>query len=225
MRLPPTRAARLVARPNRFLVLADLGGRQARCHCPNPGRMGELLVPGAALRVAERAPTPATTHDALLVRHGRAWVGLDTRMAPRLFAEAVASGRAPGFEGPLEPEVAVEGSRLDFRLPGPRPGYVEVKSSSLVVGGEARFPDAPSERAARHARLLARLARRGRRAVLAFVVVRPDAEGFAPQEATDPVFARALRHAARAGVEVRAFRCATTARSLEVRDEVPVRLG
>jgi sugar fermentation stimulation protein A len=179
-------------------------------------------VQGAALRVAA-APRRglATRHDALLVRHRGVWVGLDTRRGSGLFAEAVAAGRVPGVEGPLRPEVALDGSRLDFAFPG---GFAEVKSASLVVEGEARFPDAPSERAARHAQVLARQARRGRRAVLAFVILRPDARSLAPHAEADPRFARALRSAARAGVEVRAFRCASSVRGLEVVEEVPVRL-
>lgn len=220
MRLPPTARATFVARPNRFLVLADVGGGQVRCFCANPGRMGELLVRGAELRVAPRAATPATDHDALLVRHGRAWVGLDTRAAPRLFAEGVEEGRVAGIEGPLRAEVPVGASRIDFALPGQ--GLVEVKCVSLVAEGEARFPDAPSERAVRHALVLARHARKGRRAVLAFVIVRPDADTFAAQKSPDPLFARALRSAARAGVEVRAWRCATGTARMELREEVAV---
>jgi sugar fermentation stimulation protein A len=122
----------------------------------------------------------------------------------------------------VQAEVPVRGSRLDFRLEGERPALVEVKSVSLVIDRIARFPDAPSERAARHARVLAAEARRGQRAVLAFAVVRPDAEALAPNAPADPAFARALRHAMRAGVEVRAWRCEMDPGGARLTGEVPV---
>ena len=233
MRLPATRPARFLARPNRFVVEAEVEGRAVRAYCANPGRLRELLVPGTPLRVRRRAAPaprpgvapPTTTHDAVLARDGRTWVGLDTRLASGLFAEGAAAGRLPGFRGRLEAEVPVGRSRLDFRLHGRWPALVEVKCASLVVDGVARFPDAPSERATRHARVLASHARRGNRASLVFIIVRPDAEAFAPLEDVDPHFAAALRRAHRAGVEVRAFRCATTPREVRVQDEVPVHLG
>ena len=37
------------ARPNRFLALVELQGELQRCHVPNTGRLGELLLPGAAM--------------------------------------------------------------------------------------------------------------------------------------------------------------------------------
>ncbi len=35
-----------LTRPNRFLVIAQAGNRELPCHCPNSGRMGEILLPG-----------------------------------------------------------------------------------------------------------------------------------------------------------------------------------
>ena len=39
--------ARFLARPNRFIALVDLDGRQEAVHVKNTGRCRELLVPGA----------------------------------------------------------------------------------------------------------------------------------------------------------------------------------
>ena len=43
-------------RPNRFLCRVEVNGRIHAAHCPNPGRMLELLVPGARV-ILEAAGT------------------------------------------------------------------------------------------------------------------------------------------------------------------------
>ena len=46
--------ASFVERPNRFLVRANLDGAIVDAHCPNPGRLLEIFVPGAALILQKR---------------------------------------------------------------------------------------------------------------------------------------------------------------------------
>ena len=50
-------AARFVARPNRFEVIASVDGPgEVRCHMGDPGRLKELLFPGAELRNSDAGP-------------------------------------------------------------------------------------------------------------------------------------------------------------------------
>ncbi len=44
-----------VSRPNRFIVIADTEEGRIRAHCPNPGRLTELLIPGRRLIFERRA--------------------------------------------------------------------------------------------------------------------------------------------------------------------------
>ncbi len=69
-----------------------------------------------------------------------------------------------------------------------------------MVGGTARFPDAPTPRGARHLDELSEARRRGFVAAVLFCIQRPDAIRFAPNNATDPGFGAALRRASAAGV-------------------------
>jgi sugar fermentation stimulation protein A len=102
---------------------------------------------------------------------------------------------------------------------------VEVKSVTLVEGGTARFPDAPTARGARHVRELAQLASTGERAMILFVVQREDARRVTPHRGIDPTFAHALEAARRAGVLLRAarFRLDAWGRS-SYRGPLPVRV-
>ena len=128
--------------------------------------------------------------------------------ANRLAEGLLHDGAVAGIGRPVElrREVRVGSSRFDFRV-RPRRGrpiLVEVKSVTLVEGGVARFPDAPSERATRHVRELAAHARAGGRAAILFVVQRGDACRVEPHRGIDPAFAEALADARRAGVRLRA---------------------
>jgi sugar fermentation stimulation protein A len=116
-------------------------------------------------------------------------------------------------------------SRLDFRLEGLGGAcWVEVKSVTLVEDGVARFPDAPTERGARHLQELARAVEEGDRAAVVFIVQRADAGSFAPNDGADREFGRVLRAAASAGVEVFAWSCRVSRQAIEVARRVPVDL-
>jgi len=226
-------AGRLLRREKRFLADVALDdGRVVRAHCPDPGRMEGLAVPGAAVRLAPAAgPGRRLAFRLELVRDGRTWVGVHPARANALAALALDAGALRGLGGYRERRreaAAPGGCRLDFRLAGHprdrRPCWLEVKSATLAEGGVARFPDSPSERGRRHVETLAALARRGARAVLLFVVQRDDCCRVEPADAIDPHFAAALRAAARAGLELRALAVHASPRALRLAGPLPVRL-
>ncbi len=226
------RPARLVRRLNRFLAEVDLDGSTCQAHVPNSGRLGELLAPGTPVTLAaagggaRRAAGRRTGYDLVAVVHRGTRVCIDARLPGPLLAEAIGEGRLAAFRGcrVARREVPLGESRLDLVLVDPegRAFYVETKSVTLVRGGTALFPDAPTPRGARHLLELARASAGGLRAAAVFVVQREDAGGWAPNEETDPRFAQALRAAARAGVEVRAVRCRVGESTVAVVDEIPV---
>jgi len=161
---------------------------------------------------------------------GRAvMVGINTGLPNRLAAEAIASGAIAELSGyaSIRREVAFgeERSRVDLLLESPgRPAcYVEVKNvTAAVTAGVAIFPDAVSERGAKHLRELARLRARGLRSVQLYCVQRGDVEEVRPADAIDPVYGRTLREAIDAGVEVIAYRARVTARSIVLERRIAV---
>jgi sugar fermentation stimulation protein A len=218
-------AASFCSRPNRFVIRASLGGRIVRAACRDPGRLLELLRPGAALLLERsRDPRRRTRFTAVLVRHRGGWVSLVPALANRLFESAL-KRRAPGLPVArvLRREVPVGRSRIDFEIEGPRGNVlVEVKSATLVAAGRALFPDAPTARGTRHVRELIARCREGGRALAVFVVQRGDASSLSPHAANDPAFAEALGAARRAGVGLLAFTCRVTRRGIRLDRRIPV---
>ncbi len=234
--------ATFVERPNRFLVRAQRvdTGERVEAHCPNPGRMRELLVPGATLYLSlETGPgrrTPYTLRFAVHPESGQL-VSLTTQLPNGLFREALEMGLLPPLSGyteiaaevPLPLQSGTVSSRIDFRLtsaqdPTRPPCWVETKSVTLVEEGVGLFPDAPTERGRRHVEELAQVVERGHRAAVVFVVQRPDAHRVRPHWETDPRFAQTLVDAVQAGVETYAFTCRVTLGWVRPERAIPVGL-
>jgi sugar fermentation stimulation protein A len=215
--------ALLVARPNRFLALCQTENGLVEAHVADRGRCLDLLVPGREVAlVAAEGPLRRTRFTCLLARSSTgAWVSLDPAGAPRLVEEALRLGMLRALEGLLvvRREVTVGASRIDLLLSSDV--LCEVKSVGAARDGVALFPDAPTERGLRHVRLLTRLARK-RRCAIVLCAQRTDVYAIEPDEEIDPDFARALRRAALSGVIVAGLRCAATLAGMKPLGEVPV---
>ena len=208
-------------------------GERLTAHCPNPGSMLGLLAEGARVRCSSSDdPARKLAHTLEAIRVRGTWVGVHTGRANPLARAALEAGVLPELRGygELRAEASPEpGARLDFALArhgrGEPDAWVEVKSVTLSrERGLAEFPDSVTARGAKHAALLARLAKRGARAVLLFLVQRGDCAAVAPANDIDPCYGRALREAAAQGVLVRALEARLSAREIAAVRELPVLL-
>ena len=229
----PLVEARFRERPNRFVVHADVVGRTVVAHLADPGRLRELLVPGArmGLRPEPESPTRKTRWTALLVESpdGDGWVSVNTTLPNLLVDRALRAGAMAEFRGwrYVRREVTWGGSRLDFLLEGEGGGrlYVEAKSVTLVEDGVALFPDAVTARGARHLEELIDVVEAGHAAAVLFVLQRPDAHRIVAARHIDPVFADTLARAAASGVRVLGRRCRVGWAGIELAGPVPAAAG
>ena len=233
---PPLVEACLLRRENRFRAAARLAdGQEVAVHVPNSGRMHEVFdKPRRAWLARARNLRRKTPYDLVLVEgDGGVLISVDSRLPNRLFAAGLRQGLFDDWLGlpaqawQARPEPAYGEGRLDFLLTAPdRPRWwIETKSITLVEGGVALFPDAPTVRGRRHLADLCRLVQAGDRAAVVFIAQREDAVAFAPHPTADPDFPAALRRAAACGVLVKAYRCAVTLEGIAGLQQIPVRLG
>jgi sugar fermentation stimulation protein A len=190
-------AATFLDRPNRFLVRCELGGRTVQAFLPNPGRLKELLLPGRTVHVVREEDRPArkTRYTAVSVERAGHLIMLHTHRTNDVARHLIEQDQVPGLEGArvTRAECKVGRSRFDFLLShGGTDVLLEVKSCTLAGERVTMFPDAVTERGARHVRELAELSARGTRTVVLFIVQWPDAEIFMPDFHTDLGFTRAL---------------------------------
>ena len=217
-------SGRFLSRPNRVVAQVETEEGVQTVHVKNTGRCRELLLPGAAVYLEKSAnPKRKTAYDLIAVQKGDLLVNMDAQAPNQVFAEWLKPRLPPGAV--LRREVAWGESRLDFCVESPGGHcFIEVKGVTLEEGGAARFPDAPTERGVKHIRELQKAAEAGFGAVLFFVVQMEGMDSVAPNDGTHPAFGAALREAAAAGVQVRAWDCAVTPESLAIRREVAVLL-
>jgi sugar fermentation stimulation protein A len=168
-------------------------------------------------------------HTWQIVEAGDVMVGINTGLPNRLVEEAIVDGAIPELAGyaTLRREVAygTEASRIDLVLEGGRRKacYVEVKNvTAAVSAGVAHFPDAVSERGARHLRELMRVKASGLRPVQLYCVQRGDVSEVRPADAIDAEYGRTLREAIDAGVEVLAYRAKVTPAEIKLEARIPV---
>ena len=210
--------ARFRERLNRFACLVKIDDEPTKVYLPNSGRLEDLLVPGARVILEQRRqPGEAKTlYDMLLVESERypdgapLWVGLDSRMPPRLLRWVIEQNLLPQLGGivDVQEEPRLEDSRLDLRLTTDAGIHlVEAKSVNLLDrNGVARFPDAPTTRGTRHLDTLIEQQQRASVQTWAiFIILRADARAFSPFSERDPDFAATLCRARDAGVGVLAL--------------------
>lgn len=220
-------AGKFVSRENRFLAIVDVDGKQLPAHVPSSGRMRELLVPGATVWVNSKAGKGRkTAYELSLVLYNDVLVSIDARLPNELVRIALQEGLLRDFAvySHFRQEYTFESSRCDFFLPGNPPCLLEVKSVTLVEGGQALFPDAPTERGRKHLHDLMVAVQKELRAAVVFIIQREDACCFSPNDKTDPEFGQLLRLAAQRGVEIKALKCNVKLTGVTIGQEIPVRL-
>ena len=193
-----------ISRPNRFSAMLQVPEGQIACHLHDPGRLTELLLPGAEVIFREATSLDRKTRfDIVAVKKGGYWVVVDSRIPNQVF-RSMLEKRVLDYQI-IKQEYAFGNSRIDFLLE--KEGekiLVEVKGCSLCVGGTALFPDAPTARGRRHIIELEKWNSLGLKSMLFFVVFCPDALSVSPNEVTDPDFSDALRSAVGKGLRAEA---------------------
>ena len=214
-----------LSRPNRFLAHVVIEGQEEVVHVKNTGRCRELLPPGAEVW-CQRSDNPnrKTRFDLITVKKGDRLINMDSQ-APNVAAgEWLKSGGLGQIEN-LRAETFHGDSRYDFSfLKDGKQCFLEVKGVTLEEDGVCAFPDAPTERGAKHLKGLTEAAKAGFGAYVLFVIQMPDVKYLRPHDERDPAFGTALREAAENGVVVMAMDCAVAVDSMELRRRVPVKL-
>ena len=216
-------SGKFISRPNRFVAHVEIEGQQEIVHVKNTGRCREVLPEGAKVW-CQRSNNPArkTKYDLICVQKGDRLINMDSQAPNAVVGEWLRSGGL-GAVSNVHGEVTYGQSRFDFAfMKDGKQCFMEVKGVTLEDDGICAFPDAPTLRGAKHLRELTQAAQAGYGAYALFVIQMSDVRYLHPNDATDPHFSDALRHAAHAGVTVLAMDCLVKPESMVLGEEVPV---
>ena len=192
-----------VDRPNRFLVRCitdELGLLDA--YLPNPGRLWELLLPGAILylhpTITPKGTSPSqrkTRFTVVAVQREGSPVFLHTHITNQIARGLIEQGAIPSLERArvVRKEVTRGRSRFDLLLRhNGKDLYLEVKTCTLFGNGVAMFPDAVTQRGRRHLIELAEMGSAGIGSAVLFIVHYPHVHWFMPDFHTDYDFSTAF---------------------------------
>ena len=199
-------------RPNRFIAEVEVDGNLEIAHVPNTGRCNELLIDDAVvwLKPSDN-PNRKTKFSLHFVENKGVLVSLYSQQANSIVYDAIVDGKIKELSGYSihQREKTVDNSRIDIYLENSNDDscFVEVKGVTLIVNGEARFPDAPTERGAKHLKELIKLKKEGNRCVVFFLIQHPAGDFFRPNWDNDPVFSETLNEAYDEGVEILVYKC------------------
>ena len=214
-----------LARPNRFIAHVEIAGEREVVHVKNTGRCRELLPVGAEVWCQKSDnPSRKTKYDLITVKKGSRLINMESQ-APNLAAKQWLAAGGLGEIENLRAETKHGDSRFDFSFT--KDGticFLEVKGVTLETDGVCAFPDAPTERGAKHLRGLTEAVKNGYGGYVLFVIQMADVKYLHPNDATDPDFGKALREAAANGVEVLAVDCKVTIDEMNIGNIVPVKL-
>lgn len=214
-----------LARPNRFIAHVEIQGQPEIVHVKNTGRCRELLPVGAQVWCQKSDnPNRKTKYDLITVKKGNRLINMDSQ-APNIAAKEWLLSGGLGPAKNIKAETTHGDSRFDFSFTlDDKQCFLEVKGVTLENDGICAFPDAPTERGAKHLRGLQKCVEDGFGGFVLFVIQMSDVEYLHPNDATDPAFGKALREAAAAGVRVLAVECTVTEDSMTIGNFVPVKL-
>jgi sugar fermentation stimulation protein A len=192
----PTEKAIFLKRPNRFVVVCKIHGKTIKAFLPNPGRLWELLLPGAVLYLEKSAqPERKLPYTVVAIEREGYPVMVDTHRTNDLVEHLLRSGMIPGLERTemIKREIRHGNSRFDFLLKrGEEKIYLEVKSCTLFGKQVAMFPDAVTARGKKHLEELAEMKGRGISGAVVFLICWPRADFFKPDYHTDLEFSKTL---------------------------------
>lgn len=230
-----TKKVKFIRRPNRFQAYVEIDGLEELVHVPNTGRLKEILVEGVdGLIRIENNPKRKTKYSLIGAWKNGNLINFDSQIPNRLVEEALLSGKIPELSEykVITIEKKFGNSRFDFKLMKDVNSekaediyFLEVKGVTLEMDSVVAFPDAVTERGARHLLELCEAKRMGYGAGVIFVVQLKGASYFRAYHEKDPFFAEKLIEAKECGVDIFCYDCIVKIDSITIDGKVETRVG
>jgi len=205
-----------------------MNGLVVESHLPDPGRLKELLTPGAELYISS---VPKNTHrktqyTTRMVRYNGTLVSLVSTLPNQFVKEALESGELSMFTDykMIRPEYTVGRHRFDFLLEDSdkHEFYLEVKSVTYAENGIAEFPDAVTSRGSKHIKTLVDAIKKGYKSYVLFLVQIQNIENFQIAKDIDKIYYENYLLAKKDGVQFLAYRCNIDTNSITIEKKLNI---
>ena len=215
----------LIKRYKRFFADVQLDNNIVTAHCPNTGSMMGLLDAGNKVLLSKSDNEKRKLKYTLeVIKLKKSHVGVNTHRTNRIVEKALNDNVFNFVKSITEIRREVkygENSKVDFVVTTPKEEvYIEVKNVTLSREKKtAEFPDAVTIRGSKHLIELAKLKKKGIRAVMLYVIQRDDINNFKIASDIDPIYAKNLKKAMKSGVEVFCYDCKFSKKDISINSE------
>ncbi|WFA07701.1 DNA/RNA nuclease SfsA [Tissierella sp. Yu-01] len=197
-------------RPNRFIANVLIDGKEETVHVKNTGRCRELLIPGAKVILEDCSGNPnrKTKYSLISVYKGNMLVNMDSQVPNAVVFDALKNNQVHGFKNLtyLKREVKYGNSRFDIYFENEdKKGFIEVKGVTLEDDGIAKFPDAPTDRGAKHVLEMIDAVKTGYIGAIFFLIQMNGPHTFELNWKMDKIFSEAIKLASESGVQILAY--------------------
>lgn len=219
-----------IDRPNRFIAHVLIDGKEEIVHVKNTGRCRELLVPDAKIILEDCLGNKnrKTRYSLISVWKGNMLVNMDSQVPNQIVYEALTKNMVQEFNDLdfIKREVFFENSRFDIYFEdGITKGFIEIKGVTLENDGVARFPDAPTERGARHVLEMIEAVKQGHRGIIFFLIQMKGPKVFKLNWEMDKEFSEAVKLASKNGVKILCYDSIVYKDSITIGEPIKVDLA
>lgn len=192
-----------IERPNRFVGICNIDGKEKTCHIADPGRLKEILTEGREILVVKNKPHLRMDYKLVAVKMEDGWILLNTSFHSKIAKEAIKKGVLGFIPKKIKSEVSFGKSRIDYLIDNKI--FVELKGCNLLIENKCLFPDAPTKRGTRHLEELIEAKKQGYEAVILIMALR-ECRCFDVNRNLDPVFSKTFEKALKGGVVFKGFK-------------------
>ncbi len=218
-------------RLNRFVAKVIIDSEETLVHVKNTGRCKELLINGRkGYVVKSKNLNRKYLFDLVAIYKDNILVNIDSQLPNKVVYDFLKAENIFKNIQNIKREVTYKNSRFDIYVEHLNENnelekvFIEVKGVTLFDGDFARFPDAPTERGAKHLNELVDAIDNGYRAYVFFLVQASGITRFTGNIATDEKFCEALKKAHNKGVGVLSYNSIVTCSNVIVNEKVEVLL-
>lgn len=217
-------------RPNRFIAQVLIDGKEETVHVKNTGRCKELLLPGVKviLEDCSNNPNRKTRYSLIAVWKGDMLINMDSQVPNTVVYEALKEGKIEEIKDVVysKREVTFGKSRYDIYYESEnQKGFIEVKGVTLEDNHISMFPDAPTERGAKHVLEMIEAVKEGYQGALFFLIQMKGPDEFRLNWEMDRNFSEAVKLASENGVEILAYDSTVLENSITLDKPVKINLN
>ncbi len=217
-------------RPNRFIAQVLIDGKEETVHVKNTGRCKELLLPGAKIILEDCSHNPnrKTKYSLISVWKENMLVNMDSQVPNAVVFHGIKDKKIHGIDDVihLKREVTFGNSRFDIYFETKdQKGFIEVKGVTLENNHISMFPDAPTERGAKHVLEMIEAVNQGYKGIIFFLIQMKSPKQFRLNWEMDNKFSQAVKLASENGVTILAYDSIVYNNSIEIGNPIEIDLN